>query len=728
MSTSKNPVSSAILQLAGVEKLPNTGILLSPEAIQLIEKSSAQIQSSTGGEESPGIPSGQPGAQDEGKDASLAKGLFGIVSTVTFGPSALTAITKGKFNPLSALVESFEAFGKPRDPNETLGERYGSLIEESKRSDPNRDVAYGALGTKNSYSLPGTSFTLGISDEDVLGLTKEEAEKNLNVTEFQSTNTQAQRDQAEEDASTVGVGTAAAAAAARGTPPSTDFGFGEMGSTSGSRSDSPTGGIEGDTSGNPGGAGVGAGDESSSAPGHGSPGAWNTGGKIGALIQHLQTGGDVENAETDLGNANVPMGVVDDPDGAPSPFSGGTGVEDDLDMDVEAGSYVLNAEAVQLIGISDINAVIRDAYSIAAALGQPMPQDYDPQNKVPIRISNGEAVIPKALVDIIGLDKLEKWNQKGLELRKQKEEFMAKQQQQQPPQQQQIATEAPMQQQMQQLMANGTLVKTVEQLKEAETQEARDFFRQKAKEQEEAGTQVPIKNVRNWIREQAKQVEPTTAANLQRMFQSGEPINKDITVKEVPDEPIESIPVTIEKQEAPLNKYNTLYGHGKYRYLLPKGKEITDMTISEIYNLQDSLRKETQDKSLTTTAVGGPQFLQKTIKDLLSRNKNITEDTLFTPDVQNQLTKQIFKEEKVYAFIENPIKKGQNLSAVQYNLAGRFASLPLKNGKSYHKGQKPAMTSDEFRKLLLQVQKLGTEKGIPLLIESIINAETKLRK
>ena len=455
MSTSKNPVSSAILQLAGVEKLPNTGILLSPEAIQLIEKSSAQIQSSTGGEESPGIPSGQPGAQDEGKDASLAKGLFGIVSTVTFGPSALTAITKGKFNPLSALVESFEAFGKPRDPNETLGERYGSLIEESKRSDPNRDVAYGALGTKNSYSLPGTSFTLGISDEDVLGLTKEEAEKNLNVTEFQSTNTQAQRDQAEEDASTVGVGTAAAAAAARGTPPSTDFGFGEMGSTSGSRSDSPTGGIEGDTSGNPGGAGVGAGDESSSAPGHGSPGAWNTGGKIGALIQHLQTGGDVENAETDLGNANIAMGVVDDPDGAPGPFSGGTGVEDDLDMDVEAGSYVLNAEAVQLIGISDINAVIRDAYSIAAALGKPMPQDYDPQNKVPIRISNGEAVIPKALVDIIGLDKLEKWNQKGLQLRKQKEEFMAQQQQAQPPQGPQVAAEAPMQQQMGQLMNQG---------------------------------------------------------------------------------------------------------------------------------------------------------------------------------------------------------------------------------------------------------------------------------
>ena len=191
---------------------------------------------------------------------------------------------------------------------------------------------------------------------------------------------------------------------------------------------------------------------------------WNTGGRVGALIQHLRTGGDVENAETNMGNANIPMGVVNDPDGAPSPFSGGTGVEDDLDMDVEAGSYVLNAESVQLIGISDINAVIRDAYSIAAALGQPMPQDYDPQNKVPIRISNGEAVIPKPLVDIIGLDKLEKWNKKGLELRKQKEKMMAQQQQAQPPQGPQVAAEAPMQQQMGQLMANGSLVEGLKQV------------------------------------------------------------------------------------------------------------------------------------------------------------------------------------------------------------------------------------------------------------------------
>ena len=165
-------------------------------------------------------------------------------------------------------------------------------------------------------------------------------------------------------------------------------------------------------------------------------------------------GGEVDNADTNMEVANMPMGVVGDRDGAPAPFNGGTGVEDDLDMEVDAGSYILNAEAVQLVGVSDINNVIRDAYTIAARLGKPMPEDYDPQNKVPIRISNGEAVVPKALVDIIGLDKLEKWNTKGLDLRKQKEKMQAQQQQAQA-QEPQVAAEAPMQQQMGQLMNEG---------------------------------------------------------------------------------------------------------------------------------------------------------------------------------------------------------------------------------------------------------------------------------
>ena len=147
------------------------------------------------------------------------------------------------------------------------------------------------------------------------------------------------------------------------------------------------------------------------------------------------------------------------------------------------------------------------------------------------------------------------------------------------------------------------------------------------------------------------------------------------------------------------------------------------MSIKEFYDLQNKLRKATQNESLTSTAVGGSQFVQETLRDLLSRNNNITEDMLFTPDIQNQLTEQIFKEEKVYDFIENPNKKGQNLSSIQSNLAGRFASLPTKNNTSRYKGQEAAISSKEFRNFLLQVQKLGVEKGIPLLIDKIIETE-----
>ena len=138
--------------------------------------------------------------------------------------------------------------------------------------------------------------------------------------------------------------------------------------------------------------------------------------------QAAQEGGPIENAETDLETRLGPMGVINDNDGSPGPSLGGEGVADDLTMEVPEGSYILNSDAVSLIGISDINKVIRDAYTIAAALGQELPADYDPQNKVPIRISNGEAVIPAPLVGVIGLDRLERWNEKGLEVRRQREE------------------------------------------------------------------------------------------------------------------------------------------------------------------------------------------------------------------------------------------------------------------------------------------------------------------
>ena len=437
---------------------------------------------------------------------------------------------------------------------------------------------------------------------------------------------------------------------------------------------------------------------------------WNTGGRVGALIQHLQTGGEAENADTNMEVANVPMGVVSDADGAPSPFSGGTGVEDDLEMEVDAGSYVLNAESVQLIGISDINAVIRDAYTIAVALGKEVPADYDPQNKVPIRISNGEAVIPKALVDIIGLDKLEKWNKKGLQLRKQKEKMMAQQQQQQPPQQQQVASEAPMQQQMGQLMDRGGEVGDF------------DIPMSQKEAQENLYPEEEIQKLQRLFR--------TDDSGPSKTGQPQSNINENITVEEeknnVMAAQVGKIPV-IPKSTFNLRKYtdnyDVVYGHDLYTPKL-SNKRITRMTVKEIFANQDRLKKATEDETHTSTAHGPYQIIKPTLKSLMKNYKYDT-NIVFTSAFQDNLATHLLDESGVFKFIEGE----KDLNTVQNKLANIWAALPVsdEDKKSAHKNQKAALTSTEYREILKRVQELGETKGISLLLKTIRKAEAALR-
>ena len=475
----------------------------------------------------------------------------------------------------------------------------------------------------------------------------------------------------------------------------------------------------------------------------------NTGGRVGALIQHLQTGGEADDADTNMEVANVPMGVVSDADGAPSPFSGGTGVEDDLEMEVDAGSYVLNAESVQLIGISDINEVIRDAYSIAVALGKEVPTDYDPQNKVPIRISNGEAVIPKALVDIIGLDKLEKWNKKGLQLRKQKEKMMAQQQQQQPPQQQQVASEAPMQQQMGQLMDRGGEVGDFDiPMSQREAQEAlypeeeiqklQRLFR--TDDSGPSKTGQPQSNINENITVEEEK-EDIDANELQRLFRTddsgpsktGQPqsnINENITVEEEKNNvmaaqvgKIPVIPKSTFNRRKYTDNYDVVYGHDLYTPKLSK-KKITRMTVKEIFANQDRLKKATEDETHTSTAHGPYQIIKPTLKSLMKNYKYDT-NTLFTPAFQDNLATHLLDESGVFKFIEGE----KDLNTVQNKLANIWAALPVsdEDKKSAHKNQKAALTSTEFREILKRVQELGETKGISLLLKTIRKAEAALR-
>ena len=134
----------------------------------------------------------------------------------------------------------------------------------------------------------------------------------------------------------------------------------------------------------------------------------------GGQIKGYQEGDLVEGqADTTMDTAGLgPMGLVDDMEGEQV-----TGVADDLEMQLTEGSYVLNAHTVELVGVRDLNEMVKDAISIAVESDIPLPKEVNATDKVPIKISNGEFVIPAVLVPIIGVENLEKMNKRGLEYR-----------------------------------------------------------------------------------------------------------------------------------------------------------------------------------------------------------------------------------------------------------------------------------------------------------------------
>ena len=111
------------------------------------------------------------------------------------------------------------------------------------------------------------------------------------------------------------------------------------------------------------------------------------------------------------------------------PGKSNTGVADDIPMDVQEGDFILNAAAVKHSGIADVNRMIEDAtekYKQLVAQGTIKPVQGKPIEEVPIRISNGEVRVSKQLAEVIGMDKLEKMNNRGLA--KTEEELQEKEQ------------------------------------------------------------------------------------------------------------------------------------------------------------------------------------------------------------------------------------------------------------------------------------------------------------
>ena len=102
------------------------------------------------------------------------------------------------------------------------------------------------------------------------------------------------------------------------------------------------------------------------------------------------------------------------------PEASETGVEDDISMEAEEGSFIINAEAVKRVGVQDLEERIlepamerlRDKGVDIALEDLRRPQEQV-QGDVDIMVSNGEYYIPAILAAEIGYDLLEKINKRG---------------------------------------------------------------------------------------------------------------------------------------------------------------------------------------------------------------------------------------------------------------------------------------------------------------------------
>lgn len=110
------------------------------------------------------------------------------------------------------------------------------------------------------------------------------------------------------------------------------------------------------------------------------------------------------------GEAMAPAGFVEGP---PSRFTDRQKVADDKNMQVEEGTFVINAAAVEEAGSEDIKKMILDAYSVAQEKGA-FPVDRPVYEKaVDVAVSRGEVIVPPQLARIIGYDRLRKINNRG---------------------------------------------------------------------------------------------------------------------------------------------------------------------------------------------------------------------------------------------------------------------------------------------------------------------------
>ena len=130
----------------------------------------------------------------------------------------------------------------------------------------------------------------------------------------------------------------------------------------------------------------------------------------------------------------APLMEVQD-DQAPRAMNGAS--EDTQPATLREGDYVLNSLVKVTEGVPDLKSAIEKALAEARKDGLEITSSANPDqftdktNLVDVLLGDDEIIIPKELIPYIGLDKLEKMNNRGKELMKAVETATQQQQQEQ---------------------------------------------------------------------------------------------------------------------------------------------------------------------------------------------------------------------------------------------------------------------------------------------------------
>jgi len=103
-------------------------------------------------------------------------------------------------------------------------------------------------------------------------------------------------------------------------------------------------------------------------------------------------------------------GFVDQP---PSQVPDGETVADNVETQLPEGAFVINAAAVEFAGEQDIKKMLLDAHGEAVRRGLTVDKQGNGAKMIDVAISRGEVVVAPHLAKIIGLDRLQKINNRG---------------------------------------------------------------------------------------------------------------------------------------------------------------------------------------------------------------------------------------------------------------------------------------------------------------------------